>query len=165
VAILEYLTTRVDEPPMPNSLKDQLAEVFASTAVTPRSDMDYVLALHGLALLTPKRIVHLPPEELVALTNTLIEQGALQDIELGIFAGPVHQRVCDLLIPYQRTVTGQTSTQIELALRAYLELWPHVPRTAPGAPLHPVFYAIAERDLQAIRNSACLKALQPPKGW
>jgi hypothetical protein len=24
--------------------------------------MDYVLALHGLALLTPKRIVHLPPE-------------------------------------------------------------------------------------------------------
>jgi len=165
VAILDHLTTRIDEPPIPRTLKDQLADVFVNTSLTPRSDMDYLLALHGLALLTPKRDTHLPQEELISLTNTFIQKGNLQNIELGIFVGPMHQRVCNFLISHQRNVSENISTQIEFALRAYLELWPHVPRTAPEAPLHPVFYAIAEKDLQAIRNSTCLQALQPPKGW
>lgn len=165
VGILEHLATQEREPPLPESLKDRLAEVFIDTTLASRSDMDYLLALRGLSLLNPKGPECLSASDLSATTGNMLRERRLQDIELGIFVRPVHTTICNFLIQHQREGTPAHSGKIESALRAYLDLWPTVTRTAPDAPLHPVFYAIVERDLAAIRQAASFKPLAPPKGW
>lgn len=165
VGILEHLATQEREPPLPVSLKDRLAEVFIDTTLASRSDMDYLLALRGLSLLNPKGSECLSASDLSAATGNMLRERRLQDIELGIFVRSVHGSICDFLIGYQQEANPAHRVKIDYALRAYLDLWPTVPRSGPEATLHPVFFAIVERDLTAIRQAASFRSLPPPRGW
>jgi hypothetical protein len=167
VALLEHISIQPKEPSLPTSLKDRLAEVFFDTTLAPRSDMDYLLSLRGLSLINPTGSQGLPPSDLTSIVDTMIRERRLTDIELGIFSNPTHIRTCDFLIRHRREVSEPISTKIDFALRAYIDIWPAVPRVAPDASLHPLFHEIQRRDLEAIRKSVSqsLNNLKPPKGW
>ena len=165
LGILEYESTLSGQPPLPRSLRDGLATVFSSAAMAPQSDMDYILALRGLALLGPKMATLFPSADLTALTHNFLKGNRLTDIELGIFAAPIHDTVCDKLFTLKDEVSSARCSAIEITLRTYLDLWPSVAKTRPASPLHPVFYDIVQRDLDTIRQANSGTDLKPPRGW
>lgn len=165
LGILEYENTISGQPPLPRTLRDSLTAVFSEAAITPQSDMDYILALRGLSLLGPKMATYFPSADLTALTHNFLHSNRLTDLELGIFASPIHDMVCDKLFALKDEVSSARWSAIEITLRTYLDLWPSVAKTRPESPLHPVFYDIVQRDLNTIRQANSGTDLKPPRGW
>lgn len=165
LGILEHLATNERGPQLSKPLRDSLASVFSKAALSPQSDMDYILALRGLSLLGPTMATHFPAADLTALTHNFLQGNRLTDIELGIFAAPIHALVCDKILTLKNEVSSARWHAIETTLRSYLDLWPSVAKTEPASPLHPVFHDIIQRDLQTIRQANLGNDLKPPRGW